>query len=259
MEDDKAADEHLALEDDPSDDDDDDLGDDDNERPDSDDNDSDHDGGGPAGGEDGGSRGSGRRDDAPAAEPPMPPPLTPPKSQPGSPGLNEPPADPMPAPPAPAAPMPAPPAPPAEDEAPLPIPAAMPAAPRGAPAQDRAIRARNPTDPWGLLAAGDKKFGCFSFTYKERGNSYQASCPWHRLSEDTGCKKTMACGRGPIGQTEEAHRQIIHVLKFWCINALCFDRQCLHRPWTPTADETPPPAIVEASLTSKTISTYNKH
>lgn len=60
------------------------------------------------------------------------------------------------------------------------------------------------------MAGRSFRWGCFLFTRK--AGAFQATCPWHKKSIATGCKKTLSIGRG----TEE---DCIRRLKFWCVQA----------------------------------------
>ena len=112
---------------------------------------------------------------------------------------------------------------------------------------DAAHRHGPPKDPWNLLGE-DRHWGCFLFTYKT-GDSYQAQCPWHKKSSATGCKKTMACG----GPSREQHELCIRRLRFWCSDALAYDRQRHHRGWHPTPEQTPPMEVIDGSLSGSLV------
>ena len=77
-----------------------------------------------------------------------------------------------------------------------------------------------------IITPGAARFvwGCFRFTPKHSAQSVQweASCPFHRKNEKTGCKKLVSASRA--GGSEGA----IHRLKFWCIQASQHDRQRAH-------------------------------
>ena len=76
-------------------------------------------------------------------------------------------------------------------------------------------------------------FGIFKLTPKPKASQfgdYQISCPFHRRSCKTGCKKTKSI-LGPTKQDEENAR---HFLCWWACQAPRFNRQRSHVAYDPT-------------------------
>ena len=94
------------------------------------------------------------------------------------------------------------------------------------------------------------KFGAFHFTKKTSKNksvSWEATCPFHRRNEKTGCKHAKVVN--PL--TEDQSALVILQLKHWCNAALSFSRQREHLAFSFSADTVPPEALVEAACIPK--------
>ena len=67
------------------------------------------------------------------------------------------------------------------------------------------------------------RWGAFRFTPKGSPNTegfgWEASCPFHRKNDSTGCKKSLSVA--VAGSSDRA----IHALKYWCTAALDVDRK----------------------------------
>eukprot|EP00435_Cladocopium_sp_Y103_P050317 s774_g15.t1 len=90
------------------------------------------------------------------------------------------------------------------------------------------------------------KYGAFHFTKKIAKNnsvSWEASCPFHRKNQSTGCKHSKVVK--PVTESQSA--AVILELKHWCNMALTFTRQRDHLAFSATGDAIPPEALVNAS------------
>ena len=87
---------------------------------------------------------------------------------------------------------------------------------------------------------GKLRWGAFQFTYKEDG-SWQATCPWHKRSKITVCKKTRHAGT-----TNISHFESIRYLKSWCVTARLYDRQRTHLAAPLDMDSVPPHEVLDA-------------
>lgn len=90
------------------------------------------------------------------------------------------------------------------------------------------------------------KYGAFHFTKKIAKNnsvSWEASCPFHRKNQLTGCKHSKVVK--PVTESQSA--AVILQLKHWCNMALSFTRQRDHLAFSASPDEIPPEALVNAS------------
>lgn len=102
-----------------------------------------------------------------------------------------------------------------EDESPPGEADALAAAPLPAPPAPAA-----PLPSVEELLGGTTHWGCFLITRKADG--YQATCPWHKRSRTTACKKTVSVG----GKT--SCEAALARLKFWCTQAKAWTRQHEH-------------------------------
>ena len=94
------------------------------------------------------------------------------------------------------------------------------------------------------------KYGPFHFTRKVAKSgavSWEATCPFHRKSSRTGCKHT----RTVRPATEEESQNVILRLKFWCNEALKFERQRDHLRFVVTESSCPPATLVETMCLPK--------
>lgn len=84
--------------------------------------------------------------------------------------------------------------------------------------------------------------GPFRFTskqayYKSGGQfgGWEASCPYHRKNNQTGCRKWF----GISGPTFAERRSAAAAAMLWCSKARLFDRQCLHLAYQPDYNSAP--------------------
>ena len=102
-------------------------------------------------------------------------------------------------------------------------------------------------------------WGAFTFTMKrtplKKGGvayAWQCACPFHKLSQETGCRKTKGFDYlGTLSFEAEAER-VIENLKHWANNAKKYKRQRHHRRWDVMDHEVPSVDIITAQMiTSK--------
>ena len=90
------------------------------------------------------------------------------------------------------------------------------------------------------------RWGAFRFTPKGSPNTegfgWEASCPFHRKNDSTGCKKSLSVA--VAGSSDRA----IHALKYWCTAALDVDRQWKHLNAVDIHGELPGEALIEAKI-----------
>ena len=89
--------------------------------------------------------------------------------------------------------------------------------------------------------------GPFRFTMKHKGGrfSWQCTCPFHRLSAKTACKKTMRLTLGTSSFEAEADR--VHgMLQHWANQAVKYSRQRHHVALDVDADSMPSDDVVRA-------------
>ena len=74
---------------------------------------------------------------------------------------------------------------------------------------------------------------------------WQATCPYHRKSQVTACRK--ACMA--IDTSQEASHRVLRQLKFWCLQAPTFDRQRAHMLLDPRLETAlPPDEVLDAQV-----------
>ena len=74
---------------------------------------------------------------------------------------------------------------------------------------------------------------------------WQATCPYHRKSQVTACRK--ACMAATTSQ--EASHRVLRQLKFWCLQAPTFDRQRAHILLDPRLEIIlPPDEVLDAQV-----------
>ena len=92
------------------------------------------------------------------------------------------------------------------------------------------------------------EWGHFSWSWKRTAPSrrhgvIELTCPYHKLNQSSGCKKTVALQN----RTREHVELVVLTLKHWANQALRFNRQRLHiLPYKLDTSLTPSAAVVEA-------------
>ena len=90
------------------------------------------------------------------------------------------------------------------------------------------------------------RWGAFRFTPKGSPNTegfgWEASCPFHRKNDSTGCKKSLSVA--VAGSSDRA----IHAFQYWCTAALDVDRQWKHLNAVDIHGELPGEALIEATV-----------
>jgi len=91
------------------------------------------------------------------------------------------------------------------------------------------------------------QWGIFRVTPKHPGSAnkyggWEATCPYHRRNDLTGCKKYIAVPSAADGARDAALRAVI----FWCSRAASFDRQWKHLGFHPTVSDAPPWPVLES-------------
>ena len=88
-------------------------------------------------------------------------------------------------------------------------------------------------------------YGCCALTMKSMlaGYQWQASCPWHRRTESTGCKSHWSL---PFDASPEDHANSVRKLMWWLLAAGAYTRQRHHRLLRPSLDGVPADAVLEA-------------
>ena len=94
-------------------------------------------------------------------------------------------------------------------------------------------------------------WGVFRFTWsspEKRGphGSWQATCPYHRASHVTGCKKSIALSSA----TPEDKTRCCNLLKLWCLQAPQHERRSSHDTSQPRQLELLDECVLDARLAS---------
>ena len=96
-------------------------------------------------------------------------------------------------------------------------------------------------------------WGVFRFTLRrvtaasgQEAYRWQASCPWHRLNERSGCRVEEAIVPRSGEHWEAASNRALRLLRHWCNQCFLADRQRDHVAWRPVEDEVPPDDVIEA-------------
>ena len=104
---------------------------------------------------------------------------------------------------------------------------------------------------WPQHVAGTRRhmWGVFLMTRLPASSSsrggWQATCPYHRKSQVTACRK--ACMA--IDTSQEASHRVLRQLKFWCLQAPIFDRQRAHMLLDPRLETAlPPDEVLDAQV-----------
>lgn len=84
-------------------------------------------------------------------------------------------------------------------------------------------------------------WGVFRITLKRHG--LQASCPFHKRNDKTGCKKTIRI----IGEGAAAKREALRLLMWWCICQQDHNRQRSHVGYNPVRGVVGPDDFILAS------------
>lgn len=70
-----------------------------------------------------------------------------------------------------------------------------------------------------------KKLGPFIIApTNSKHGGFQASCPFHKLSDTSGCKKKISCRKLSLDHRKDVMRQLL----WWCCRAKRYDRQRIH-------------------------------
>jgi hypothetical protein len=89
-------------------------------------------------------------------------------------------------------------------------------------------------------------WGVFLFTYSRKKNGtccWQVTCPFHKYSAKTLCKKTRNVGT----HTADEHKKQIYWLKFWAAQCTDYNRQQLHiHACEPAYDDVPQDDVINA-------------
>ena len=84
--------------------------------------------------------------------------------------------------------------------------------------------------------ASNHKWGPFTFTLKHDVGrdvfSWQCSCPFHKLNDSTGCKRTLKLESGHGLSFEAENERALDLLRHWSNQALKYNRQrgCMGMP-----------------------------
>ena len=93
------------------------------------------------------------------------------------------------------------------------------------------------------------RWGVFRITPKQPGKGrphggYEASCPFHKKSASTGCKKYLQLRDGSAAEKAKA----LLALKGWCNTARDYDRQWKHLAHFTSIDAAPSQDVVDAGI-----------
>jgi len=104
-------------------------------------------------------------------------------------------------------------------------------------------RERAARDPSSL----NHRLGPFGYTLKlsEGRFSWQCTCPFHRKTNKTGCRKTMNLKVGVSSFDAESDR-VLCILQHWANQAHKYSRQRHHVAWTPDESSLPPMEVLAA-------------
>ena len=97
-------------------------------------------------------------------------------------------------------------------------------------------------------------WGCFTFIYTERSRgrcSWEVTCPFHRKSISTGCRKTKDFDVVQAADPD-VHYLAVRWLKYWASAARGFTCQRYHlRNWRVRLDDVPVPEVLSSATFSK--------